>query len=399
MMSRLRLVAATFALLVGAAVCLVPRPGGANLPREIGERTMPGVAFLVAADLKDGQLAPMASGSGTILTSDGAVLTNLHVIYDKDNDRLRDAVAIGLLKGFDKAPELTCLAVPSHGILSQELDLALVKCELDLSGKPYKPSRWPSVPVGSSADLMPGSSELYIMGYPGVGGPTINVTKGTVSGFLGKEGGAGRFWIKTDAAIAHGNSGGTAVDDQGLLVAIPTAVFPGQQDNRERVGLLRPVELARPLIAQAIGGWNPSPPETPTPAPQPAPSGPAAGGTSREAEACALRSGVTLTGRLIAADNHAPIEGAFVIVLKPGLKRGNVADDYSDIEDAAFTYAISNQDGEWTMRCPLPRDKRFTVMVLAKGYHELSEDGVLDTKGAPARYSPWEVVRLSRNAP
>src|SRR5271169_856437 len=81
-----------------AAALFFGRDSGANLPKEVGARTMPAVAFLVAADLQDGKLVPIASGSGSILTADGSVLTNRHVVWDETNHRYHDVVAIGLLK-------------------------------------------------------------------------------------------------------------------------------------------------------------------------------------------------------------------------------------------------------------------------------------------------------------
>jgi S1-C subfamily serine protease len=382
-----------------AVAFLTSDDSSANLKKEIGARTMPAVAFVLAADRNDGQMVPVASGSGTILTADGSVLTNHHVVYDEKANRYHDVVAIGLLKAYDQAPELTCLAVPQHGMLSPELDLAIVKCETDLSGKAFTAAKWPTVPVGTSNDLQPGSTEIFIMGYPGVGGPTIHVTKGTVSGFLGKDGGAGRYWIKTDAAIAHGNSGGTAIDESGGLVGIPTAVYPGAQPSEgERVGLLRPVELARPLIDRALAGWTPGTvSETPTP-PQgqrdPHERAPSRGPAHEE---CELSSGVTLTGRVVASDNNEPVEGAYVIVLKPGLRRGAVGADYKNIDSLYASYGISNEAGDFTAVCPIARDKTFTVLVVAKGFVELSGDNVLDTARAPDRFAPWGgKIRLQR---
>jgi S1-C subfamily serine protease len=362
---------------------LAPALAHAALTKEIGERDMPAVVFLLAADVKNGKIIPVASGSGTILTPDGAVLTNHHVVYDKKAHRLHDFVAVGMLKAYDQAPELTCLAVPSHGLIDTDLDLAVVKCEQDLSGKPFRASGWPTIPVGSSKDLIPGVTEVFVIGYPGVGGPTIHVTRGTVSGFLGKDGGAGRFWVKTDASIAHGNSGGTAIDDDGKLVGIPTAVFPGQADLGERVGLLRPVELASSLIDRALGGWQPgadiasAEPTAPVP--------PAASATST----CAVQTGVTVAGRVLAADNSAPVEGAYVFVLKAGTKRKDVQRDLSNLDGMVATYAISDQDGAYAMPCPVPRDQVFTVVVTAKHYVELSGDDVLSTSKAPDRFEPW----------
>jgi hypothetical protein len=364
-------------VILGALVVALgwpPRAARANLPKEVGLRDMPAVVFLLAGDLRSGKLVPVSSGSGTILTADGSILTNHHVIYDKAQKRLHDFVAVGLLKAYDQPPELTCMAVPAHGLIDVDLDLAVLKCEQDLSGKPYRAQAWPTIPIGASKDLVPGVSEVYVIGYPGVGGPTINVTRGTVSGFLGREGGAGRFWIKTDAAIAHGNSGGTAIDEEGKLVGIPTAVFPGQA--------MRPVELAEPLIARAAAGWDPA--RSPDATPTPAPPGPAAGTL-----ACAIEKGVTVSGHVYASDNSAPIEGAYIIVLKPGVRRKEVKSDYSNVDALYVTYTISDQDGSFNMPCPIPRNQTFTVVVLAKGFAELSGDDVLNTAKAPDRFEPW----------
>jgi S1-C subfamily serine protease len=374
------------ALLVVGVALLAARPAEAGLSKEVGARAMPAVVFLVAGEFKDGKLIPIASGSGSILTHDGAVLTNHHVVWNSKKGQLFDFVAVGLLKAYDQSPELTCVAIPKRSLLDRDLDLALIKCEHDLQGRPFRASNWPTIPVGSSEDLVPGASEVFIIGYPGVGGPTVNVTRGTVSGFLGKDRGAGRFWIKTDAAIAHGNSGGTAIDEDGHLVGIPTAVFPGEADIGERVGLMRPVELAKELIARAQGGWQPegegtaAQPETPvTPTPPP----------ELPAVACAYQDGVRVSARVIARDTGAGVEGAFVVVLAPGKKRGDVANDYSNLDATTLTYGISDQDGEFHLPCPIPRDTKFSVLVLAKGFVELSANDVLDTSNAPDRFVPW----------
>ena len=373
------------AALVIVAICLPD--GRANLPKEVGRRTMPAVAFVLAADVVDGKLTPIASGSGTILTPDGAVLTNHHVISDEKTGKLRDAAAIGLLKAYDQAPELTCIAIPKKGYVSAEMDLALLKCEMDMQGKPFRASGWPTIPVGESSDLLPGSSEIFIMGYPGIGGSTIHVTRGTVSGFVGDDmRSAGRHWIKTDAAIAHGNSGGTAIDDEGHLVGIPTAVKFTKE--AERVGMVRPIELAKPFTDKALHGWMPSedgsaeapPPETPK----------SGGGKSSGGVKCPTELGVAVSGAVFASDNEDPIENAFVVILRPGVKRKQVAADYSNLDSLFYTFGVTAQDGRYTLSCPLPRDKKYTVIVKAKGYLELSKDDVLSTEGVPDLFEPWD---------
>ena len=60
-----------------------------------------------------------------------------------------------------------------------------------------------------------------------IGGDTITLSEGSVSGFTTEAGVDGRAWVKSDATIAGGVSGGTAVNEAGELVAIPGFQKPG----------------------------------------------------------------------------------------------------------------------------------------------------------------------------
>lgn len=62
------------------------------------------------------------------------------------------------------------------------------------------------------------------MGYPGIGGEMTTFTKGVVSDFTCERGVEGRAFIKTDATIAGGNSGGLVANQQGESVGVPTQV-------------------------------------------------------------------------------------------------------------------------------------------------------------------------------
>ena len=191
-----------------------------------------------------------------------AILTNHHVVFDKKKGKLFDFVAIGLLKGYDQSPEVTCLARPERGLLDAVARPGAGEVRDRPAGQALgRASGWPTIRIGTLR--RPGARRQRGVRHRlprrrradhprdarhGVGVP-------------GKDGGAGRFWIKTDAAIAHGNSGGTAIDEEGNLVGIPTAVFPGQPDIGERVGLLRPVELARPMILRPPAAGSPPAPQ------------------------------------------------------------------------------------------------------------------------------------------
>jgi hypothetical protein len=175
-------------------------------------------------------------GSGTILTADGQILTNAHVV------RGADELIINLISDIDQPPIPTYYAEPIE--VDYVLDLALIQITTDLDGNEVVRSELdlPALELGNSDDIALGQ-RICILGYPDIGDETVTFTEGTVSGFKSEDLGDGseRIWIKTDTAISFGNSGGTAVDERGLLVGIPTA---GVGSKMETLGYLRPINLA-----------------------------------------------------------------------------------------------------------------------------------------------------------
>jgi S1-C subfamily serine protease len=104
------------------------------------------------------------------------------------------------------------------------------------------------VPIGDSDTIQIGDT-LSVLGFPGLGGETVTLTRGTVSGFHG-EAGLTRAWVKTDTEINRGNSGGMALNDAGELIGIPTFVGTDVYVTG-KLGYIRPVNLARSLIELA----------------------------------------------------------------------------------------------------------------------------------------------------
>jgi len=375
-----------------AAAFLVPLTGSAQLTDRgrVVKATMPASVFVLAAEkTADGRLQPVASGSGTIVSSDGSVLTNFHVINNQPKSRLFDAVAIGLFRAADQEPELICLANPAAGKIKPELDLALLKCEMGIDGRPLQALSWPTIPLGKSRDLVPGE-EVIVIGYPGVGGNTIHVTSGRISGWTGERIGTSRAFIKTDAAIAHGNSGGTAIDAAGNLIGVPTAFRIDTEGDTDqvvgKVGLIRPIDLADDLVSLAQAGWKPTLGSNGVPAgpPEGAPVPPAAG-----------PGGVTVYSRVLDTSNGEPVRGAFVVALKPEITRSQL--DVNKLAEQALSYGQTNSRGEFTMQPPIPRGKTYTVLVAAEGYRPLIEDGVLELDASsPSRFDPWGEIRIDR---
>lgn len=346
---------------------------------------MPAVAMIMAVDVKDGQLVPVSSGSGTIIDSNGSVITNYHVLFDGKNNKLHDLFVIGLFRAADKEPEFVCAGSPAKGILKKDLDLALIRCDRDRAGAPWTPKSWPTIPVRQidTDDIVPGE-QVWVLGYPGVGGGTIHVTAGLVSGWTGENGGASsRAFMKTDASISHGNSGGTAVDEDGNFIGVPTAFRLTTTKHGDavvtggRVGLIRPLEHADDLITVARKG-GPSPTDRAAP-------------TTTEPAA----EGVMITSMVVDASDGKPIEGAMIVVFKAGLEVKDLKED--QVEEQALAWAQTNGAGVFRLQNAVPRGGKHTVAVVANGYLSLVEDSVLSVaEGAPSEFDPWKRISLQR---
>lgn len=233
---------------------------------------------IYALQVQNGQLTPIYSGSGTIISPTGMILTNAHVASPASRGEPEmepDALAIGLIDQEDKPPVF--LYVAKVKAVDGYMDLAVIQIASTMDGTNVDPNslNLPSVQVGNSDDLHVGD-HINIFGFPGIGGETITFTDGSVSGFTAEESLGDRAWIKTDATIAGGNSGGLAANDSGYIIGVPTTASAGTGgnitdcrvvqdtngdgvlDSRDTcipiggfINGLRPVNLALPLIQAA----------------------------------------------------------------------------------------------------------------------------------------------------
>ncbi len=170
-------------------------------------------------------------GSGFIISPDGYIVTNNHVISGRDGQRLVDTITVTLSDRQEYQAR-----VVGRDPLS---DLALLK--IDARNLPY-------VQFGNSREVRVGDWAIAIGNPFGLGG---TVTAGIVSalhrGITG--GGAYDRYIQTDASINQGNSGGPLFDLKGNVIGVNTAIFSPTGGN-VGVGFAIPAELARPVIEQ-----------------------------------------------------------------------------------------------------------------------------------------------------
>ena len=220
-----------------------PSPSPTPAPLSASDIAKSSVRIDVYVD-EEGKSVLAGHGSGTILTADGLILTNAHVV------RGAHELVVALTSNAALPPTASYYA--ELAAVDHVLDLALIQITTDLDGKEVVRSELdlPVLARGSSDDLSLGQ-HVRIFGYPGIGAETVTFTEGSVGGFVTEDLGNGleRIWIKTDADISFGNSGGTAVNERGLLVGIPTA---GRGSEMETLGYLRPVSLPGKYLIEGI---------------------------------------------------------------------------------------------------------------------------------------------------
>jgi S1-C subfamily serine protease len=221
----------------------LPQPTAISGTTTLQRALLSAVQLLVRYDTGNGA----SLGSGTVLSSDGFILTNYHVIGDPDTRRLynREGIVFVGISPPDLASEAEILYQAQLVEADYELDLALLKITARANGSPLTTAlNLDFLTIGDSNSVSIGD-ELTIIGFPGLGGSTVTLTRGTVSGFLPDEG-----WIKTDAEINPGNSGGVATNATGQLIGVPTMASAADVERVPgKLGLVRPINMASHLLS------------------------------------------------------------------------------------------------------------------------------------------------------
>lgn len=163
-------------------------------------------------------------GSGVIISPDGYILTNNHVV-----DGATD-VEVTL-------PDRRQFKATVIGT-DAKTDVAVIKIDA---------TNLPAITVGDSSKLQIGDQVLAIGNPFGVGQTvTMGIVSATGRAGLGIE--DYEDFIQTDASINPGNSGGALVNDRGELVGINTAILSGNSGGNQGIGFAVPVNLARQVM-------------------------------------------------------------------------------------------------------------------------------------------------------
>ncbi len=171
-------------------------------------------------------------GSGTVISTDGYILTNYHVIQNANT--LRATIYDG-----------TVLPAKTIGV-DPPNDLAILKIEVPAAIKLQ------TIPYGDSSKLEVGA-KVFAIGNPF--GLDRTMTQGIISS-LGRtlrleNGRLIKGIIQTDAAINPGNSGGPLLDSQGKLIGITTAIL-SRSGQSAGIGLAIPINIAKEIVPQLI---------------------------------------------------------------------------------------------------------------------------------------------------
>ena len=175
-------------------------------------------------------------GSGVIVSPNGYILTNNHVVEGADE--------IEVVLNDSRSARAQVIGT------DPDTDLAILKIELD---------RLPIIVLGNSDNAQVGDRVLAIGNPFGVG---QTVTSGIVSALGRNQLGINTFenFIQTDAAINPGNSGGALVDTSGNLLGINTAIYSRSGGNMG-IGFAIPVSTAKQVLegivkdGQITRGW------------------------------------------------------------------------------------------------------------------------------------------------
>lgn len=192
------------------------------------ERISPSVVTVVASS-RGNTGAGRSTGTGVVITSDGEILTNSHVVEGSDDVRVLFGDTI------DPIPAVVLAADPGN-------DLALLKVDLD-GLAPAVFADPGSITIGDEVVAVGFALDLD-------GGPTV--TRGIVSALnrtIANSDGALDGLIQTDAAISSGNSGGPLLNANGEVIGINTAVFQSSFNTAaNNVGFAISVGEALPVI-------------------------------------------------------------------------------------------------------------------------------------------------------
>ena len=187
-------------------------PAQALTPSEIYKADGPAVVVVIATTKGRGEI-----GTGSVLDIQGRILTNQHVVTDKNTGRLYESIRVYLKPARvtgDSKKDLVQPITVRVAKADEAMDLALLEMESPPEGLKI-------MAVGDSEQVQPGDPVVAI-GHPEQGG-LWTLTQGVISTVVADiDGVKGKDAFQTDASINRGNSGGPLIARDGSMVGVNT---------------------------------------------------------------------------------------------------------------------------------------------------------------------------------
>ena len=200
---------------------------------EIYAKVSPSVVSIQAVNLTSGE---GGTGSGVIMSADGYIITNNHVVVDENTGVQQDKITVYMSDG---------TSFPAEVIgLDEQTDLAVLK--IGPAGTTLTPAEF-----GDSNSLQVGE-EVYAIGSPGGLELANTITGGHISALNRDITIDDRVMslIQTDAAINPGNSGGALINKYGQVIGITSAKLG--ISYYEGLGFAIPMDTVKPIVDELI---------------------------------------------------------------------------------------------------------------------------------------------------
>lgn len=307
------------------------------------------------------QLRPR--GSGIIVRENGIIATNYHVINNNLTNEIYSEIFFELNNDDDNNIVTRYRLITM--VVNKDQDLALLEIVKEAKDDTSTSSlNLPTITIETNQVQI--LDDIVIIGYPEKGGKSVTVNIGIVEGKdLLEE------WIKTDARLIRGNSGGAAVNGNGKLIGIPTKIlvdsqqidkdgdgFPDTTESYGAVGFLRPANLITKMLAQLDKNYVTSNDPTTTKKTD----------TVQQIAPVAL---VTVRGLIIKSTNDEPIAGARI---------GLIPADTDEVTPKnLLSWGGSNADGWFELNKPVPPGK-YCLKVKAFGFEPYTQIIDIDEK-------------------
>jgi S1-C subfamily serine protease len=213
------------------------------------------VVLIQLLNATTGIVRVVRDGSGVVIDADlRLILTSYTLVnpYLGDGSASFSSIAIGINRAAGEEPSLTFEA---ELVAADPLrDIAVLRAVRLFRGGSIGADDFtlPAATLGAPDDLERGDA-VRILGHPGEaseGSQAVAATTASVSGFGGHELTGGRAWIRTDARMPYGITGGPAFDANGALIGIASQL---RYDPNAVVAQIRPLTLADESITLARG--------------------------------------------------------------------------------------------------------------------------------------------------